>query len=236
VDVDRITFALSIARYERTSAGYDLVLTETRTLTLREEQWTPVDAVAVSPQQRGACGVAVAVLEASADFMRSPGDRNGAIDYELWLVDRNRRSFEPQRRLGTGLPGEVWDFSFGTIDEPIADCLAQTTVRGTLRARVLENGQVEVLLAPARWIGQKLRPERAIGSPDEDAGRTIARVPSGVAVEFRLPPPSPTVLGWDKWERCGESTSGEPLFARQLATQSLALILTVSAAPGSSKG
>ena len=88
-------------------------------------------------------------------------------------------------------------------------------------------------MAPTRWIGQKLRPERGVGSPDEDAGRKLARVRSGVAIEFRLPPPSPTVIEWDKWEPCGESTAGQSLFARQLASQSLALILKVSDAPGS---
>jgi hypothetical protein len=233
VDLDRVTFAVDLVRYQRRAGWYEAVLKEMRTLTLREEQWTPVDAVTVLPERRGACGVAAAVLEASADFVESAADRSGAVDYELWLVHRHGTPIEPQRRLGTRRPGEVWEFSFGTIDEPVGECVAQTTVSGTVRARMLEDGQVEVLMAPARWIGQKLGPERAVGSPDEDAGRKVARVPRGIAVEFRLPPPSPAVIEWDKWEPCGERRAGQSLFARQLTSQSLALILKVSAAPGS---
>lgn len=232
VDLDRVTFALNLVRYQRRQGRYDAVLRETRKLTLREEQWMPVDAVTVLPDQRGACGIATAVLETSTNFLRSAMDRNGALDYELWLIHRDGTPIEPQRRLGTRAPGEVWEFSFDTIDEPVGSCVAQTTVRGTLRARVIEGGQIEVLMAPARWIGQKISPERGVGSPDEDTGRKLARIPPGVAVEFRLPPPSPAVVEWDKWERCGESSAQPSLFARQVATRWLSLVLTVSAAPG----
>ena len=44
VDLDRVTFAVDLVRYQRRPGAYDAVLKETRTLTVREEEWTPVDA------------------------------------------------------------------------------------------------------------------------------------------------------------------------------------------------
>ena len=136
------------------------------------------------------------VVGVRARVLEDPAHASERLDYDLWFEHTDPRGRKETRRFeSSGKQGEEVKFSFAPLRFPVpnvktdegygVDAILESS--GSLRARVRDDGQIEVRVNASRWIdGEPAGQPRSGGTGD--GGSKVFTVTSGETLRMILPP------------------------------------------------
>jgi hypothetical protein len=188
----RVTFDLEWARYQADSPARP-VMQGMSTLTLGEGQRQVID-LAHGAAGSSRCDAASTMIEVGAAVREEPKLAGAILQYDLWLTHRAPSGAKQVRHFtGMGTQGAEIAFAFvplrfqlqpGVSSQATYDVI--TSVKGTLRGRLQEDGRIALTVDTSRRDGLGPRGEGAAG----DAGNSGVKrleVAESEAVEIELP-------------------------------------------------
>jgi hypothetical protein len=188
----RETFELEWARYRRDGGGRPSAQGKT-TLTLAEGQRQVVDLVHGAPGS-GNCPGASTLIEVGAGVRENPKFAQAILQYDMWLTHKGTGG-EPQVRhfAGMGVQGAEVTFAFVPLRFAVVQRIPNqaaydviTSVTGTVRGRLQEDGRIELSVDTTRRDGMGPRGEGPTGEHGGSGVKRLEVTPSE-AVEIELP-------------------------------------------------
>jgi hypothetical protein len=137
-----------------------------------------------------------AVVSVAMGFWDSAPLAQALLDYDIWLVDRDREGHETVDHVSSrGLQGRSLDYAFQPFrygQEGLVASAGTLTfeLQGTVRGRVRPDGKIDLVLGVSRTI-------RKDQDGAGDGGATQATVEPGDAIEFQLPDVPPQLRNAD---------------------------------------
>jgi hypothetical protein len=192
-DADGVTFDLEWARYQADGGGRAAAEGKS-TLTLKEGDRQPIDFV------RGATGASCrdesAIVEVGTGYREPRALAPSILQYEMWLKQQNANGETIVRRFSAmGAQGSDVDFAFVplrfAVALPAPDRRAYdvvTTVRGTLKGRLMPNGRIALTVDTTRRVGVGARGAAVSGSSGNTGRKTLDVAPDE-PIEIELPAP-----------------------------------------------
>jgi len=188
------TFDVEWARYQADGNGRP-VAEGRSTLTLQDGERQQIDFVRGAPGTRN-CGDESAVVDVGTGYHEHRQFAQSVLQYDLWLKHQQANGEIVTRKFtAMGLQGADVGFVFAPLrfavrqagpDQGAYDVL--TTVRGTIKGRLLPNGRVAVTVDTSRRDGVGLRGSASAGGSG-NAGRKLLDAAPDEAIEIELPAP-----------------------------------------------
>jgi hypothetical protein len=187
-----VTVDLEWARYQNDGSGRP-VAEGKNTLTLREGDRHQIDFVRGVPGARN-CDEESAVIEVGTGYKENRRLAQTVLQYDLWLKHQQANGEIVTRRFtGMGMQGADVNFFFAPLQFALRQLTPEqttrdvfTTVKGTIRGRLLPNGRIAIIVDTSRRDGVAL-PSGGPGGGSGNSGRKLLDAAADEAIEIELP-------------------------------------------------